>query len=211
VVAGDDPAFDHPTKFVGAVYTEAEAKAMGDARGWTVAADGEHWRRVVASPAPVRIVETSIVADLLDQGVTVICAGGGGSAVVESSNGLQGVEAVVDKDHVAALLALELGADMLVLLTDVPAVVADYSTPRAHPLGHVTVESLADQQFAAGSMGPKVAAACRFASESGGTAAIGSLDDITAVLAGQAGTQITAGSPSRTPVRPTESSAHDDP
>lgn len=198
VVAADDPAFSRPTKFVGAIYTEPEANAMADAHGWTVAADGAHWRRVVPSPAPVRIVESSIAADLLERGVTVICAGGGGSAVVETRDGLRGIEAVVDKDHVAALLALTLRADMLVLLTDVPAVVADYGTPQAKPLGRITVESLSTQQFADGSMGPKVAASCRFATESGGgTAAIGSLDDISAVLAGEAGTQITSGSPSR--------------
>lgn len=204
LVAADDPAFDHPTKFVGAIYSEEEAHTIADAKGWAVAADGVHWRRVVPSPAPVRIIESPIVAELLDRGVTVICAGGGGSAVVDTLEGLQGIEAVVDKDSVAALLALTLQADMLVLLTDVPAVVADFGTPKARPLGHVTVVELAGQQFAAGSMGPKVEAACRFASESGGTAAIGSLDDISAVLAGEAGTQITSGEPSRSPNPSTE-------
>lgn len=204
VVDAADPAFTAPTKFVGAVYSEAEAVTMAHDRGWTVAADGAHWRRVVPSPVPVRIVEAPIVADLLDQGVTVICAGGGGSAVLETSEGLLGVEAVVDKDHVAALLALNLQADMLVLLTDVAAVIAGFGTPEAQPLGHITVSEVAGQEFAAGSMGPKVAAACRFASESGGTAAIGSLEDIAAVLAGTAGTHITAD-----PARPARKSTEE--
>lgn len=193
VVAADDPAFASPTKFVGAVYTEAAAAAVAHDRGWSVAADGRGWRRVVPSPAPVRIVETPIVGELLDRGVTVICAGGGGSAVVETSDGLRGVEAVVDKDHVAALLAMALRVERLALLTDVPAVIADFGTPDARTIGHITVASLAAQKFCAGSMGPKVEAACRFAAESGGTAAIGALEDLAAVLAGTAGTQITAG------------------
>lgn len=203
VVAADDPAFIDPTKFVGAIYTEEEARSIARDRGWTVAADGPSWRRVVPSPAPVRIVETSIAEDLLEREVTVICAGGGGSAVVETPDGLRGVEAVVDKDHVAALLALNLHADMLVLLTDVPAVIAGYGTPEAHPIGHTTVGQLASQEFAAGSMGPKVTAACRFATGSGGTAAIGSLDDITAVLAGEAGTHITSERAAAAPGTPT--------
>lgn len=194
VVDANDPAFTHPTKFIGSVYSESEAQAMAKSRGWTVAADGAKWRRVVASPSPQRIVETSIVEDLLGLGVTVICAGGAGSAVVESNGLLAGADAVVDKDHVAAMLALSLHADMLVLLTDVAAVMVGFGTPEAHPLGQTTVANLEAEHFAAGSMGPKVTAACLFVKQSGNVAAIGSLDDMASVIAGTSGTQISVGS-----------------
>jgi len=192
IVAADDPAFADPTKFVGATYSREQADDLADRRGWAVKPDGDRWRRVVASPAPVGVIEVPIVETLLAAGTTVICAGGGGAAVVRSGARFTGVEAVVDKDHVAALLALVLHADLLVLLTDVPAVVAGYGTPDAHPLGAVTVDELVGQPFAAGSMGPKVEAACRFARESGKTAVIGALDDLAAVLAGHGGTRVTA-------------------
>ena len=190
VVDAADPAFAAPTKFIGRVYSEQEAHELASARGWTVAADGDKWRRVVASPAPVRVVESSIVEDLLALGVTVICAGGAGSAVVEENGQLRGVDAVVDKDHVAALLAVALRADLLVLLTDVAAVMVDFGTPAARPIGPTTVAAMESEDFAMGSMGPKVTAACFFAKTSGKTAAIGSLDDMAAVIAGTAGTQI---------------------
>ena len=190
VVDAADPAFEAPTKFIGRTYTRAEAHQRADEHGWTVAADGDDWRRVVPSPLPVRVVESTIVGDLLDLGVTVICAGGAGSAVVEDANGLLGVEAVVDKDHVASLLAVALRADLFVLLTDVPAVISGYGTARARPLGAITVDDLSGESFAAGSMGPKVAAATHFVEQSGHVAAIGSLDDIGAVIAGTAGTRI---------------------
>jgi carbamate kinase len=190
VVDEDDPAFADPSKFVGATYDEETARALAATHGWVVKPDGPAWRRVVPSPKPVRVIETPIVADLLDLGTTVICAGGGGAAVFDDHGTWRGVEAVVDKDHVAAMLALDLGAELLVLLTDVPAVVADYGTPKARPLGAVTVDELASQPFAAGSMGPKVEAASRFARESGHTAVIGALDDLDGVLAGTAGTRV---------------------
>ena len=190
VVAADDPAFAAPTKFVGASYAEAEAARLGAARGWVMHRDGDAWRRVVASPTPLRIVESPVIRALVQSGATVICAGGGGVPVTEGPHGLAGVEAVIDKDRVAALLALELGVDRLVLLTDVAAVVAGYGTPDARPLGAVTVDELSGEAFAAGSMGPKVEAACRFVRESGRPAAIGALDDLTEVLDGRAGTQI---------------------
>jgi carbamate kinase len=189
-VAADDPAFGLPDKFVGAVYDREQADVLASERGWAVAADGTGWRRVVPSPRPVRIVEAPVVDELLKLDVTVVCAGGGGSPVVQTDEGLRGVEAVVDKDHVAALLARTLGANLLVLLTDVPAVIDGYGTAKARPIGRTTAESLGRMQFPAGSMGPKVAAACRFATETGGTAAIGSLDDIDAVIAGTAGTRV---------------------
>ncbi|MCU1387306.1 MAG: carbamate kinase [Ilumatobacteraceae bacterium] len=192
VVDPNDAAFATPTKFIGRIYDEREANALADEHGWHVAADGDHWRRVVASPLPVRVVESGVVEGLLGHGVTVICAGGAGSAVVEIDQRLTGVEAVVDKDHVASLLAVSLHADLFVILTDVPAVIADYGTPSARPLGDVTVEALRREQFAEGSMGPKVVAACNFAAATGRTAVIGSLDEIDAVVAGTAGTRITA-------------------
>jgi len=195
VVAGADPAFATPTKFVGAVYTEEEARALTRARGWVLKPDGGAWRRVVASPAPCRVVESPIIAALLGQGVTVICAGGGGAPVVEIDGGHRGVEAVVDKDHVAALLALELRAELLVLLTDVPAVLVDYGTPSERPLGQVAVDDLDPGAYAAGSMGPKVEAACRFVRESGQPAVIGALDDLEVVLRGEAGTRVIPGRP----------------
>ena len=190
VVSADDPAFAEPTKFVGATYTEDEARRLATDRDWTVKPDGPNWRRVVASPMPLRVVETPIVADLLATGTTVIVAGGGGAAVVAAERGFRGVEAVVDKDHVAAMLAIDLEADLLVLLTDVPNVMAGFGTPEAHPLGEVTVDELSAMDFAAGSMGPKVEACCHFARTTGHEAVIGALDDLGAVLTGAAGTRI---------------------
>lgn len=192
VVDPDDPAFMAPTKFIGRVYDEDEAHRLAAEHGWQVAADGAKWRRVVPSPAPVRVVESSIVEALLGLGVTVICAGGAGCAVIEDDGKLRGIEAVVDKDHVAALLAVELKADRFVVLTDVPTVIAGYGTPGARPLHNVTIDDLAVEHFAAGSMGPKVAAACDFARSTGNTAVIGALDDIAEVIAGTAGTRVAA-------------------
>lgn len=187
-----DPGFDNPTKFIGATYSETEAKRLAGDRGWAVRPDGAKWRRVVASPLPVSIVETPIVRQLLELGVTVICAGGGGAPVVAEGEGHRGVEAVVDKDHVAAMLALDLHADMLVMLTDVDAVYADYGTPNQRALGRVSVEQVSVDDFPAGSMRPKVQAAAHFARRSGREAAIGALDDLAEVLEGRAGTHIVA-------------------
>ena len=194
VVDADDPAFATPTKFVGSVYDELEAKALAAEHGWTFARDGDGWRRVVASPAPVRVVETETADLLLRRGVTVVLAGGGGVPVVEACPGLQGIEAVVDKDLVAALVAEELGADLFVVLTDVPAVMVDFGTPQQRPLGDVTPDELAEHTFPAGSMGPKVEAVCQFVRATGNRAAIGSLDEVAAVFAGTAGTQVTLNS-----------------
>ncbi len=190
VVDPDDPAFAHPTKFVGSVYDEVEGKALAAEHGWTFARDGDAWRRVVPSPAPVRVVETTTADLLLSSGVTVVLAGGGGIPVIERVEGLEGVEAVVDKDLVAALVARELGADLLVVLTDVSAVMAGFGTARQYPLTDVTPEELAELSFPAGSMGPKVEAARTFVTETGHRAAIGSLDHVAAVVSGTAGTQI---------------------
>jgi len=154
--------------------------------------DGISWRRVVPSPEPVRIVELDMIEQLLRAGAIVICAGGGGIPVTRDDNGgLHGVEAVLDKDLTAALLATDLGARALLILTDVPAVIRGYGTAAARPIRRATVAELRAMSFPAGSMGPKVEAACRFAEATGGIAAIGRLDDATALLAGTAGTIVT--------------------
>lgn len=191
VVDADDPAFAAPTKFIGRRYDETEARRLAADHGWKIAADGDTWRRVVPSPDPVRVVESAIVEDLLGLGVAVICAGGAGCAVIERGGDLRGIDAVVDKDHVAALLAVALRADRLVILTDVPAVLADYGTPSERPLHEVTVDEISSEHFADGSMGPKVAAACHFVRATGNVAVIGALDEIAEVVAGGAGTRIT--------------------
>ena len=191
VVDAADPAFADPTKFVGTVYDESQAHEMARVHGWSVRRDGAGWRRVVASPLPERIVEIETARLLLEHDTTVVLAGGGGVPVVDGSLGLVGVDAVVDKDYVAALIAAELGADLLVMLTDVEGVMTDYGTPQQQLLRHVSADSLSASDFPAGSMGPKVTAACRFVSDTGGTAAIGSLADAGDVIGGAAGTQIT--------------------
>jgi carbamate kinase len=189
-VDADDPAFASPSKPIGPVYERADADALAAERGWTVRPDGAYWRRVVPSPQPASIVELEAIELLVRAGVLAICAGGGGVPVIEDADGLHGVEAVVDKDLAAALLATRLRADALLLLTDVPCVELGWGTPAARPLAGATPDELRDLQLAAGSMGPKVEAASRFAEATGGTAAIGALDDAAALLAGSAGTQI---------------------
>jgi carbamate kinase len=191
VVDAADPAFATPTKFVGPVYPEGEARRLAETHGWRIAADGAHWRRVVASPEPLRLVEADSIARLVDAGTVVVCGGGGGAPVVDDGHGrLNGVEAVVDKDLTAALSAIELKADRLVLLTDVPAVVRDFGTPDARPLPILDLDDLAHLEFAAGSMGPKVEACRRFVAATGHAAAIGSLTAAAAVLDGTEGTTV---------------------
>jgi carbamate kinase len=193
LVSAADPAFTDPAKFIGPVYTEAEARQIAAERGWTVKADGDRWRRVVASPVPLRVVETRLIRQLLDANVVVIGAGGGGAPVVRNRLGeLEGIEAVVDKDSAAGLLAEALDADLLLILTDVAAVETGYGTPDARPIHRATPADLRAVGFPAGSMGPKVEAACRFVELTGGTAAIGSLRDVDAILTGKAGTIVTS-------------------
>ncbi|MFA1541785.1 carbamate kinase [Actinomadura monticuli] len=188
VVAPDDPAFARPTKFVGRTYPAAEAQRLRAEHGWAVRQDGAAWRRVVPSPEPRDIVELPTIARLVDDGCLVIAAGGGGIPVDPEH---QGVEAVVDKDLTAALLAEQLKADMLLLLTDVPAVMHDHGTPNAGPIGQITPRALRAMDLPSGSMGPKAEAACRFAEHRrGAVAVIGSLTDIPALLSGAAGTRI---------------------
>lgn len=191
VVREDDPAFADPAKFVGPVYDQPAAARLATERGWRVKRDGSSWRRVVASPRPVEVVELPVLRELACRGTTVVCAGGGGIPVVRDTAGrLRGVEAVVDKDLTASLLATELGADGLLLLTDVDAVYEHYGTPRARPTRRLPVGGVRPDAFAAGSMGPKIEAARRFVSETGKAAAIGNLFQAADVLAGRAGTAI---------------------
>jgi carbamate kinase len=192
VVDRDDPAFDRPTKFIGPVYDERTARQMAGDNRWTVAPDGDRWRRVVASPEPRRIVQLPAIRELVDAGFLVVCAGGGGIPVVEDGNGHRGVEAVIDKDLCSARLAADLGADVLVLATDVDAVYLDWGRDGRRALGRTTPEGLRSHRFPDGSMGPKVEAACRMVEQTGGRAAIGALEDLEGLLDGTAGTQVEA-------------------
>ncbi len=188
-----DPAFAHPTKPIGPVYGAAESARVARERGWTMAPDGEHFRRVVPSPAPRRLLELAVIRMLVEQGVTVICAGGGGIPVVRRKDGqLVGVEAVIDKDAASALLARELDADVLLMLTDVEAVYDRWGEADARALRRISAAEIGQMAFAPGSMAPKVAAACAFVGASGRFAGIGRLEDASAILAGEAGTLITA-------------------
>jgi carbamate kinase len=194
LVDREDPAFANPTKFVGEVYDEETARAMAERQGWEIRQDGDKWRRVVPSPRPREIIETKLIDHLLDESIIVVCAGGGGVPVIRTETGdLQGVEAVIDKDLSAALLAQRLKADRLLVLTDVPHVVEGFGTPGARPIRHTTPAQLQALDFPAGSMGPKVEAVCRFV-EAGGrssAAAIGNLAEAQALLHGDAGTFVT--------------------
>ena len=175
LVKADDPAFADPTKFVGPVYDEATARRMAAERGWSVRPDGRAWRRVVPSPEPAALVELDMIELLASRGVIVVCAGGGGIPVVaDDAGGLRGVEAVVDKDLTAAVLD-------------------GYGTPQARPIHRVTPGELRACSFPAGSMGPKVEAACRFAAATGGLAAIGRIEDAAALLDGTTGTIVKTG------------------
>jgi carbamate kinase len=186
-----DPAFAQPSKPIGPVYDEPEGKRLAAERGWALAPDGGGVRRVVASPEPRAILELATIRLLVAARVLVVCAGGGGIPVTTTADGgVHGVEAVVDKDRAAALLAEQLDADALLLLTDVTRVVAGWGTTTAHELDGATPTQLRGLTFAAGSMGPKIEAACRFVERTGGRAAIGALEDAEGILAGRAGTQI---------------------
>jgi len=187
-----DPAFTHPTKPIGPVYTEAEAKSLVISKGWSVAQDGNDFRRVVASPRPQRIVALQPIHWLLGHDAVVIAAGGGGIPVTVAADGRTrcGVEAVIDKDLCSALLAADVDADLLLIATDVDAVYADWHTPCERVLSEVSVAGLRSMSFPAGSMGPKVEAACEFVLRTGRPAVIGSLDRIEAMASGTAGTRV---------------------
>jgi carbamate kinase len=184
-----DPAFAHPTKPIGPVYDKDEADRLAAEKGWSIAPDGLKWRRVVPSPQPRAIVAQGVIELLVREGVLVVCAGGGGIPVVRAEDGTyEGIEAVIDKDFAGALLAQSLHADAFLMLTDVDAVYADWATPNAWPIRRASPADLAAHWFPSGSMGPKVEAACRFATNTGGFAAIGSLADAGRMLRGEAGT-----------------------
>ena len=189
----DDPAFTRPAKFVGPIYAKAAADALAAEKGWAFKPDGTSWRRVVPSPQPRQILEIQPISWLLERGAVVICAGGGGIPIMDPSSGpgeVVGVEAVIDKDLASELLAEDVAAELLVMVTDVDGVYVGWATPQQRRLDWTTPEELAGHQFAAGSMGPKVEAASRFAAKTGQRAAIGALADITSIVAGQAGTNV---------------------
>lgn len=189
LVDAADPAFSTPTKFVGRLYTVRQARDLSRRHGWAMRQDGASWRRVVASPEPTAIIELEEIRTLLNDGWTVICAGGGGVPVARDDAGeLRGVDAVVDKDLTTALLAIHLQADAFLLLTDVANVQREYGTPGACAIGKTTVAAMREMDFAAGSMGPKVEGACRFVEATGGLAAIGKLADAVRLLGAEAGT-----------------------
>lgn len=188
----NDPAFENPTKPIGPVYSKAEADRIAASMPWVFKPDNDKYRRVVPSPKPRRIPDIAVVQILLDHGVIVICAGGGGIPVVRGPDGmLVGVEAVIDKDWASAMLSKELRADFLLLLTDADAVYEGWGTPLQKPIRRASPDQLRQHQFAEGSMGPKVAAACQFVEAMGGAAGIGRLSDALSILDGQAGTLIT--------------------
>jgi carbamate kinase len=183
-----DPAFATPTKPIGPIYDEAEMRRLAAQARWSFAPDAHGFRRTVPSPAPRRIVEIGAIKSLVRAGMAVVCAGGGGIPVVADAQGLCGIEAVIDKDHTSALLAEELGADALLLLTDVPAVWTKWPMSEGEPIGLTSSENLKTHRFAPGSIGPKVEAACRFADRTGRFVGIGAIEDAEAILAGQVGT-----------------------
>ena len=192
-VDGADPAFKNPTKFVGPVYDKPDADRIAAEKKWVFKQDGNKWRRVVPSPLPRHIFEHRPIEWLLDQGTIVICAGGGGIPTMYAPGGgrtLVGVEAVIDKDLCTELLARELEADLFVMLTDADAVYVDWGKPRQRAIGRASAAALSEMKFAAGSMGPKVEAACRFVTKTGKAAAIGALADLGRIIAGEAGTTI---------------------
>jgi len=191
-----DPAFTNPTKFVGPVYDQTEADRLALTNGWSFRQNGDKWRRVVPSPIPKRIFELRPIKWLLDNGTIVICAGGGGIPTAYAPDHprmLGGIEAVIDKDLASELLARELGADVFVMATDVQGVYLDYGTPQQRLLGKVSTSELKDYPFAAGSMGPKVAAAIQFVERTGRRAAIGTLSEIEAIVQGEKGTNVVPG------------------
>jgi carbamate kinase len=191
----DDPAFTDPTKFVGPGYDEAEADRLAAEKGWVYKQDGDRWRRVVPSPQPKRIFEIRPIQWLLERDVVVICAGGGGVPTMyepDRKRLLVGVEAVIDKDLASELLAREVAADLFLMVTDVDGVYTGWGTPDQRKLEKTTPDELRRLDFAAGSMGPKVEAACRFVERTGGRAAIGGLTEIERIVEGTAGTQVSA-------------------
>ena len=194
----NDPAFGNPTKFIGPVYDRSEADRLAEEKGWVFKQDGDKWRRVVASPEPKRIFELRPIKWLLERNTIVIAAGGGGIPTMYEAGrhrSLTGVECVIDKDLASELLARDLNADLFVMLTDADAVYIDWGKPSQRPIRRASPAALSAMNFAAGSMGPKVSAACRFAAATGKRAAIGALADLSRIIAGEAGTTVSATEP----------------
>ena len=186
-----DPAFHNPTKPIGPQYSREEAERLAREHGWTVGPDNGKYRRLVASPRPKRIFEIRVVEWLIERGVVVICTGGGGIPTMLTPDGaLVGVEAVIDKDLAGELLAEWIKADVYLMLTDAEAVWEGWGTAAARKIRRAAPDSLARLQFAAGSMGPKVEAACRFAQTTGGVSGVGALEDAADIIRGRAGTQV---------------------
>jgi len=191
LIEPDDPAFLHPTKPVGPIYDRAEAERLQREKGWSMAPDGKYFRRVVPSPAPQRIIEIDVIRMLVDEGIVVICAGGGGIPVAyDEDQKLFGVEAVIDKDLASGLLARDLSADRFVMLTDVPYVYEGFGTDRQRAIRAAHPDVLEAMEFAAGSMQPKILAACQFVRKTGKQGAIGLLSDLVRIMAGRSGTLI---------------------
>jgi carbamate kinase len=190
-----DRAFRDPTKFIGPVYGKEEADRVAAEKGWVFKQDGDKWRRVVASPEPKRIFELRPIKWLLERNTVVIAAGGGGIPTMYApgkQRTLAGVECVIDKDLASQLLARELDADLFVMLTDAAAVYADWGSATQKQIRRASPAALSNMPFAAGSMGPKVEAACRFAAATGKRAAIGALADLNRIIAGEAGTTVSS-------------------
>ena len=190
----EDPAFRDPTKFIGPMYKKEEADKLAGEKGWTFKQDGDGFRRVVPSPRPKRIFEQRQIEWLLEKGAVVICGGGGGIPTMYlPGRKLKGVEAVIDKDHASGLLARDVSADWFVMATDVEAVCVDWGKPTQRAIGRAHPDELLKitDQFPAGSMGPKVVAACEFAKATGKNAGIGGLTDVAEMIAGERGTIVT--------------------
>jgi carbamate kinase len=194
----DDPAFRNPTKFIGPVYDKSEADRLAAEKKWVFKRDGEKWRRVVPSPEPKRIFELRPIKWLLERNTIVIAGGGGGIPTMYDParhRTLAGVECVIDKDLASEVLARELDADLFIMLTDPDAVYCDWGNPTQKAIRRASPAVLSKMAFAAGSMGPKVQAACRFATATAKTAAIGALADLSKIIAGEAGTTVSMKEP----------------
>lgn len=191
LVDQNDPAFGNPTKPVGPIYDKEQSERLKKDKGWAMAPDGDHFRRVVPSPLPQRIIEIEVIKTLVDSGVVVICAGGGGiPTAYDDDKNLFGIEAVIDKDLASGLLSTELGAEMFVMLTDVASVYVDFGTENQKAIKAAHPDVLEKMDFPAGSMGPKVLGACQFVRETGNQSAVGQLSDLTRIITGDAGTTI---------------------
>ncbi|MHB1209381.1 MAG: carbamate kinase [Acidimicrobiales bacterium] len=188
----NDGAFTHPTKFVGHGYSHADALALATKNTWSIARDGALWRRVVASPEPQEVIEGAVIEELARRGTIVVGVGGGGVPVVREDGALRGIDAVIDKDLATVLLAISVGADLMLLVTDVAGVIDGFATPDARVLSTATVAELRARTFASGSMGPKVESACRFVEATGHRAVIGALDDVHGLVEGTSGTSVVA-------------------